>query len=105
MNSPTYINEKCDYYQIFQTPQDLMIGFTSILIQMYINFVSEALSELHVTLKDEDLMVSAIYEMRVKLMYNFCKQNVYFFYLFVDLPPSCCKANCFIIKNPFFRRK
>ena len=81
-----------------------MIGFTSVLIRMYINFVSEALSELDVTLKDEDLMFSAIYEMSVKLMYIFGDQDVSFFFdLFVNLRSNCCKMNCFIVKNqPLF---
>ena len=57
-----------------------MIGFTSVLIQMYINFVSEPLPELDVTLKDEDSMFSAIYEMCVKLMYIFWDQEVSFFF-------------------------
>ena len=105
MDSPTYINEKCDYYQIFQTPQELMIGFTSILIQMYINFVSEALSELHVTLKDEDLMVSVIYEMRLKLMYNFCKQNVSFFIYLLICLLVVVRRIALLLKIHFFRRK
>lgn len=81
-----------------------MIGFTSVLIRMYINFVSEALPELDVMLKDKDSMFSAIYEMYVKLMYIFWDQDISFFFdLFVNLPSNCCKTNCFIVKNqPFF---
>lgn len=70
---------------------------------MYIDFVSEVLSELDFTLKDEDLTFSAIYEMCTKLMYTFCDQNVcLFFDLFVNLSPNYCKTNCFIVKNQLF---
>ena len=56
-----------------------MVGFTSTLIRMYINFVSEALSDLDVRLEEEDIMRAAIYKEATKLMYDFWDLNVSFF--------------------------
>ena len=65
-----------------------MVEFTSTLIRMYINFVSEALSDLDVRREEEDIMLAAIYKEATKLMYDFWDLNFYFFYFFFDLPPE-----------------
>ena len=43
MNYPNYpFNERtCDYYDEFRYAQDLFVPFTSVLIRMYINYVSK----------------------------------------------------------------
>ena len=56
-----------------------MVGFTSTLIRMYINFVPQALSDLDVRLEEEDIMLAAIYKEATKLMYDFWDLNVSFF--------------------------
>ena len=60
-----------------------MVGFTSTLIRVYINFVSQALSDLDVRLEEEDIMLAAIYREATKLMYDFWDLNVSFFKFFL----------------------
>ena len=84
---------ECVLYQLYNSPQDSIVGFTSILIRMYINFVSEALSDLDVRLEKEDIMLAAIYKEAAKLMYGFWNLNVSFFFIFFfNLPPEYNKT-------------
>ena len=44
----------CEQFEVHKRPGHLCISFLSILVRLYINYVMDALSDLDVTLKDEE---------------------------------------------------
>ena len=72
MNYPNCpFNERtCDYHDELHHAQDLFVPFTSVLIRMYINYVSKYFSKFQFTLRDEKIMYDAIYLYPSKLMHD-----------------------------------
>ena len=87
MNYPNYpFNQRtCDYYNELRHAQDLFVPFTSVLIRMYINYVSKYFSKFQFTLHDEKIVYDAIYLYASKLMHEFFDINYVFFYEFLNM--------------------
>ena len=101
---PSFVRATSDYFQLCEGRSGLMDKFTSILIRLYINLVSEHTSKLDVTISEEALILGAIYDMGADLMYKFWDRNVSFFNkLFADISPKDIAKNCFLVKD-FFQK-
>ena len=53
------------------------------MVRVYINFVMEALSDLDVTLKDEEKLVGYVYNYASQILMDFWDCNAFFFYGFI----------------------
>ena len=87
MNYPNYpFNRRtCDYYDEFRHAQDLFVPFTSVLMRMYINYISEYFSKFQFTLGDKKVVYDTIYLHASKLMHEFFDINYVFFYEFLNV--------------------
>ena len=87
MSYPNYpFNQRiCDYYNELRHAQDLFVPFTSVLIRMYINYISKYFFKFQFTLCDEKNAYDAIYYYASKLMYDFFNINCVFFYEFLNM--------------------
>ena len=50
IDTPYFIKQQCDFFQLYQYPQDLMNGLTSILDRLYINLISEDITKFNITI-------------------------------------------------------
>ena len=89
----------CKQFNVDTRPGHLFISFSSILVRMYINYVMEALCDLHVTLKDEEKLVGYIYEYAAQNLMDFWDWNVFFFHgSFKNFPCRFKETVCFRIR-------
>ena len=79
--------------------QDLLVPFTSVLIRMYINYVSKYFSKFQFTLHDEKSVYDAIYYYASKLMYDFFDINYVFFYEFLNMFDEFNRSHCLKINK------
>ena len=79
IDSPNFIKRQCDFFQLYEYPQDLMNGLTSVLICLYINLISEDITNLNISISEECGIINTIYNQVALLMYTFWDQNVVFF--------------------------
>ena len=71
----------------------------SILVRVCINFVMEALSDLDVTLKDEEKLVGYVYNYASQILMDFWDCNVFCFYDFFKIFPCELKETvCFRVE-------
>ena len=75
-------NTLCKQFEVHTRPGHLCISFSSILVHMYIDFVMKALSDLDVTLKNEEKLVGYVYNYASQILMDFWDRNVFFFYDF-----------------------
>ena len=75
-------NTLCEQFEVYARPEHLCISFLSILVRVYVYFVMEALSDLNVTLKDEEKLVGHVYNYASQILMDFWFCNVFFFYDF-----------------------
>ena len=75
-------HRQCDYYDKFDKPIQILVAFTSVLVQLYVNYVLECLLKLDVTLQDEKKLIEIVYTYASDLRYNFffVETNYCFFY-------------------------
>ena len=101
MNDPNYpFNQRtCDYYNELCHAQDLFVPFTSVLIRMYINYVSKYFSKFQFTLRDEKIVYDAIYLYASRLMHEFFDINHVFFYECLNIFDKFNRRNCLKINN------
>ena len=64
-------HRQCDYYDKFDKPIQILVAFTSVLVQLYVNYVLECLLKLDVTLQDEKKLIEIVYTYASDLRYNF----------------------------------
>ena len=89
----------CEQFEVYTGPGHLCISFLSILVHMYINFVMEALSDLDVTLKDEEKLVGYVYNYASQILMDFWDCNVFCFYDFFKIVPCELKETvCFRVE-------
>ena len=79
IESPNFIKRQCDFFQLYEYPQDLMNGLTSVLICLYINLISEDITNLNISISEVCGIINTIYNQVALLMYTFWNQNVVFF--------------------------
>ena len=92
----------CEQFEVYKRPGHLCISFLSILVRLYINYVVEALSDLDVTLKDEEKLVGYVYDYTSQNLMDFWDCNVFFFYDFLKNFPCEFKGTvCFRVEQEF----
>ena len=96
MNYPNYPFNKrtCDYYNELRHAQDLFVPFTSVLIRLYINYVSKYFSKFQFTLHDEKILYDAIYFYAFKLLHEFFDINYVFIYEFLNIFDNFNRSHC-----------
>ena len=101
MSYPNYsFNQRtCDYYKKLRHAQDLLVPFTSVLIRMYINYVSKSFSKFQFTLRDEKIVYDAIYLYESKLMHEFFDISYVFFYEFLNMFEKFNRSHCLKINK------
>ena len=72
----------CEQFEVYTRPGHLCISFLSILVCMYINFVMEALSDLDMTLKNEEKLFTYVYNYASQILMDFWDCTVFFLYDF-----------------------
>ena len=89
----------CDQFEVYTRPGHLCVSFTSILACMYINFVMEALSDLDLTLKDEEKLVGFVYNYASQNVVDFWDCNVFLFNnFFKSFPCELKETVCFRVE-------
>ena len=71
IDSPNFIKRQCDFFQLYEYPQDLMNGLTSVLICLYINLISADIANFNISISEECGIINAIYNQAALLMYTF----------------------------------
>ena len=101
MNYPNYpFNQRtCDYYNELHHAQDLFVPFTSVLIRMYINYVSKYFFKFQFKLRDEKIVYDAIYLYASRLIYEFFDINYVFFYEFLNMFNNFNRSHCLKINK------
>ena len=103
IKSSNFIKRQCDLFQLYEAPEDLMNGKTSLLIRLYINLISEDIAKLNITISEESKIICAIFNYAADLMYKFWDQNLIFcFEMFDIILPKDYGAECFVVRNNFF---
>ena len=64
-------DEKCDYFQRFHHAQNLFVVFVSVLVRMYVNYLTEFFSKFELSIRDEEFVIKQIYCYASDLMHSF----------------------------------
>ena len=67
-------NTLCECFEVYTRPGHLCVSFSSVLVRMCINCI---LSDLDVTLKDEETIISLIYSYASQMLIEFWDCNVF----------------------------
>ena len=104
IDSPNFIKRQCDFFQLYEYPQDLMNGLTSVLICLYINLISEDIANFNISISEECGIINAIYNQAALLMYTF---NAVFFSLkcLILLCGKIMEHNVLLSKINIFQKK
>ena len=90
----------CEQFEVYTRPGHICVSFLSVLVRMYINYVMEALSDLDVTLKDEEKSVGYVYNYASQNLMDFWDCNGFFFYdFFKNFPYEIKEMVCFAVQS------
>ena len=70
-------NTLSECFEVYTRPGHLCVSFSSVLVRMCINCIILTLSDLDVTLKDEETIISLIYNYASQMLIEFWDCNVF----------------------------